>query len=581
MIDQVAFDVIQEEAPFTSECVKGTTGACKGESFFREHEGKRYCVLHLPDADKKEAFDSAVKKKLESQDFNYQEVWFPNKPRFSGIQIDKPVDFSNAVFNDGVYFYNTTFRSKVKVEGAEFNEDARFGGVTFKADVDFKSVTFRKEADFNRARFEGDADFWRCTFMGDAEFRDTVFLETASFWPSIFNSTASFTKASFVSANFRASEFNGKAVFMWCAFDSATFRQASFSSDADFFDSRFEGLADFAGATFDAVARLTQSEFSAEARFAFTTFNGEADLSYTVFKDFVSFSGEHGSTGFGGNAAVDFRHARFEIPSRVSFHGLTLRPHWLVNLDPREFEFIDVKWIGNLTQDFIDIEIRELKKREELEEKKAADRLEEHRKTVEQYHDEFEIERLKRYEAEEARAEAAKSDEKRTRFYRLLSITCRQLAVNSEENHRYDQGSDFCFWSMELQRKEGWKARGTLTIGVLHSLYRYLSGYGEEILRALVMLIAIFLFFAFLYTRVGFVQPPSITPEAMVSTTGEVGQPQKPTRALVYSLAVITLQRPEPRPLTATAWSAVLAETILGPIQAALLILAVRRRFMR
>lgn len=34
-------------------------------------------------------------------------------------------------------------------------------------------------------------------------------------------------------------------------------------------------------------------------------------------------------------------------------------------------------------------------------------------------------------------------------------------------------------------------------------------------------------------------------------------------------------------PLTATAWFTVLAETILGPIQAALLILAVRRRFMR
>lgn len=95
------------------------------------------------------------------------------------------------------------------------------------------------------------------------------------------------------------------------------------------------------------------------------------------------------------------------------------------------------------------------------------------------------------------------------------------------------------------------------------------------------MLTAIFLFFAFLYTRVGFVQPPATAPEAMVSTTDEMGQPQKPTKALAYSLAVITLQRPDPRPLTATAWFTVLAETILGPIQAALLILAVRRRFMR
>jgi len=490
------------------------------------------------------------------------------------------VDFRYAVFNEGVSFSDTTFRSEVKFEGATFNEDARFESATFGAKVDFKSVTFRKRADFYRARFEGYANFWRCTFMGDAEFHDTVFLQTGSFWPAIFKSTASFTNARFVSANFRASEFNGKAVFMWCAFGSATFRQASFSSDADFFDSRFEQMANFAGATFDGVARPTQSEFSAEARFTFTTFNREADFSYAVFKGFVSFSGEHGSSGFGRNAAVDFRDARFEVPSRVSFHGLTLRPHWFINLDPREFGLIDVKWIGNLNRDFINHEIEELKKREEREEKEAADRLEEHRKRVEQYHDEFEIVRLKRYEVEQARAQTAKSDQKRTQFYRLLSITSRQLAVNAEENHRYDQASDFRFWSMELQRKEGWKARGRLTIGILHTLYRYLSGYGEEILRASLMLIAIFLLFAFLYTRVGFVHPASSTPAA-ATVSDEVGQPQKPTRALAYSLAVITLQRPDPRPLTATAWFAVLAETILGPIQAALLILAVRRRFMR
>jgi hypothetical protein len=162
-----------------------------------------------------------------------------------------------------------------------------------------------------------------------------------------------------------------------------------------------------------------------------------------------------------------------------------------------------VKWrIGNLTQDFINIEIRELKKREELEEKKAADRLVEHRKTVEQYHDEFEIERLKRYEAEETRAEAAKSAENRTRFYRLLSITCRQLALNSEENHRYDQGSDFRFFAMELQRKEGWRTRGPF-VGILQFLYRHLSGYGEEVGRAFLILLGIWVLFALLYTQIG------------------------------------------------------------------------------
>lgn len=59
------------------------------------------------------------------------------------------------------------------------------------------------------------------------------------------------------------------------------------------------------------------------------------------------------------------------------------------------------------------------------------------------------------------------------------------------------------------------------------------------------------------------------------------GQPLEFSRALTYSLAVISLQKPEPKPLTGTAQTLVLLETILGPVQAALLALAIRRKFMR
>jgi len=43
----------------------------------------------------------------------------------------------------------------------------------------------------------------------------------------------------------------------------------------------------------------------------------------------------------------------------------------------------------------------------------------------------------------------------------------------------------------------------------------------------------------------------------------------------------MSLQKPEPKPLTGTAQTLVLLETILGPLQAALLALAIRRKFMR
>jgi hypothetical protein len=56
MIDQVAFDVAQDDPSVDSTCTQAMTGACAGEPFFREIEGKRYCVLHLPDVDKKRSF---------------------------------------------------------------------------------------------------------------------------------------------------------------------------------------------------------------------------------------------------------------------------------------------------------------------------------------------------------------------------------------------------------------------------------------------------------------------------------------------------------------------------------------------
>jgi uncharacterized protein YjbI with pentapeptide repeats len=570
-----------EDIQFACEGATSIPNACKGEAFFGEHGGKCYCVLHYPATDKEEAFDSAVRRKLESKDFNFEGVWFPDLRWFSNINIDESVNFSYSIFNERASFYKTVFRADVSFASAIFNESSSFEHTTFVEKVTFNSARFHKDVNFRNARFEAYADFWRCTFNGMAEFGYAKILQTASFWPAIFDSTASFSHASFVRANFRASEFKEKAVFSWCAFGFAEFIDASFSNEADFFDARFEGMANFARAKFDASARLTMSEFSGEARFISATFNAETDFSHTVFKDIVSFSAEYGIGGFGKNAACDFRHALFETPKRVSFHSITLRPYWFVNIDPREFQFIDVKWIGNLGREYIEIEIGELRKREEREEKVAADKRAEWLRNAEQYDDKFTIERLQREEQEERATRTNAPDKKRTPLYRLLSITCRQLAVNAEESHRYDEASDFRFWSMELRRREGLKARGRVSIGILHVLYRYLSGYGEEIGRAFGILLGIWLLFAFLYIQVGFVRSGPSTPETATYKTDEFGSPQKMGKALAYSLEIITLQRPDPQPLTLTARFAVLAERILGPLQVTLFALAVRRRFMR
>ncbi len=118
----------------------------------------------------------------------------------------------------------------------------------------------------------------------------------------------------------------------------------------------------------------------------------------------------------------------------------------------------------------------------------------------------------------------------------------------------------------------------------LHWLYWLASGYGERMLQAFGMLFCVWGLSALLYTQVGFMRwEPKLTNESEVAAAklDEVGAPLGLSRAMTYSFGVMTFQKPEPRPATAAAHSLVILETIIGPLQAALLALAIRRKFMR
>jgi len=570
--------MLEKQIASYRECIKRTK-ACEGQTFFAEYDGHSYCVLHFPSNEKKDEFEGAIRKKLDVHDLNFQGVWFPDWYRFSEAKFDEKVDFSSAVFNNLQSFSGSKFVSDAIFAGATFKEEAIFGGSTFEKRADFTSVVFHKDAAFSSAKFEAIADFRDCVFMERADFSRATFT-IGSFWPATFNSPASFYEARFTRANFRVSEFKDTASFSYCSFGHAEFIDTCFFKTADFFMAHFEGQAYFTSATFHEAVRFNMSTFNAEARFTSATFNGETDFNHSVLKSYVIFSGEYDHGGFGNNACCDFRHIEFELPGLVSFHSLTLRPQWFVNVNCRGFEFTDVRWMGNLRREFIEEAVRDLTDRDAREERSAADRRAERRKQAELFfpRDARALADLDKEDAE-AQARTANAERIRNRFFRLLSITCRQLAVNAEESHRYDEASEFRFWSMELRRKEGMRARGRLSVGVLHSLYRYLSGYGEEIGRAFAILVGLWIFFAALYTQVGFV--PTETSLQVPTYSNEVGSPQKLTKAVIYSLEVITLQQPNPRPLTPAARLAVAAERILAPIQAALLALAIRRRFIR
>ena len=271
-------------------------------------------------------------------------------------------------------------------------------------------------------------------------------------------------------------------------------------------------MADFNRTTFKAACTFDQTAFHARALFtrasmfdSFQVFGSASDRQLKGMNLPARELGDH--------PALDLQHLRIEHPDRVAFHTLNLRPHWFVNVDPREFVFTDVEWPRG-------------------------------RRSLKQ-----EISALETNQVSSPN--------------RLLAIACRQLAENAESNNRYEEASRFRYWAMDLARRTKWNGWKFWKTDWLHMLYWLVSGYGERILRALGVLAAVLVVFAFLYTKVGFEKP----------------LPKR--RALTYSLAVMSLQRPEPKPEDAAAHALVTLESILGPVQAALLALAIRRKFMR
>jgi hypothetical protein len=374
----------------------------------------------------------------------------------------------------------------------------------------------------------------------DFDFSGVWFPDEVNFSHSKFTTAASFHSATFsAKADFSSATFTEVAVFLSAIFRAvADFGSATFGAEAYFRSVKFNAETYFSAAKFGAEVYFNHAVFKALADFGSVTFMKRASFSYAVFYDYVRFAGgrdifagNEDNKVFGDNASLSLHLVKIEKPDRLSFHTLRLRPHWFVNVNARRFEFINVDW------NWQGISIKQ--------------------------------------EINNINGEDAASK------YRLLAIACQNLAVNTEDNNRYEEASRFRYMAMDARRLERWRGFAFWTLGWWYWLA---SGYGERVWRAFVVLIGIWLIAAALYTRVGFVRwEPRVSTqqEAAEARRDEVGEPLGWRRALTYSLGVMALQKPEPRPATNAAQTFVMLETILGPVQAALLALAIRRKFMR
>lgn len=483
------------EPSFVCDCGEWMRSACKGLPSYKQHENKRYCVLHYPGKEKAVEFKAALDKKLNDKAFDFRGVWFPEQ-----------ISFRDFDFSADTFFMSATFSAH-----------ADFSFATFSKDVSFSSATFIVAVSFIEAKFSAGTNFLYATFSAAVNFMNASFSADAQFGSATFSADAYFTSATFSA--------------------DAYFSAAKFSVDAYFSAATFSADADFSLATFSTDVHFNESLFHATASFTEASFKGSVRFFGTATERELKDGARLAAMALGNDPSLDFQHVRVERPDRIAFHTLILRPHWFVNIDSRQFVFTDVGW---------------------------------------------EWERISiKQEIAALEAENVESPN------RLLAIACRQLAENAETNNRYEEASRFRYWAMDLARMTKWNGWSFWKTDWLHMLYWAVSGYGERILRALGVLAAVWFVFVLLYTQVCFVQQPLSNQAASSATAApimiedRIGQPLEFSRALTYSLGVMSLQKPEPKPLTGTAQTLVLLETILGPVQAALLALAIRRKFMR
>ena len=508
--------------------IQTLSASCYGEPKYI-HDGNRYCVIHSPGNTKNNEFTEAVKSKLLAGDYNFCAAYFPDDYSFQDYKFNGELNFDHAIFNGEIDFSLVSLAKEATFKNTTFCKVSYFSGATVSEKIHFPMAKFKERALFTAVKFHNDAGFCETNFTKEVNFSDSTFHKNADFRSTSFCQSASFS----------ATTFNGKADFSSATFDGAAdLRFPTFNDETYFSSVAFNDEVVFLEATFKSDVDFIDTTFSGLTIFDACSFSKSVKFTQAYVKDYLKF--KCGTEDFFLNdASLDLDSVRIEKPERLLFHSIKLRPHWFINTDPRKFEFIDVQWDDRLARE----------------------------------------------------REVSQSD-------RLLSIAYRQLAVNAEENNRYDEAMKFRYASMEtslfnLQKKwrEDWlrKRLGNCSVETfswwweyaairkLFSMnwwYRTLSSYGESPTRAVIVLLLILFLSAVPYQFVGFA--PSKYPEDKIGTPFS-----SVAKSLVYSLETASLQKPEPRPVTTMARVFVGLETILAPLQAALLALAIRRKYMR
>lgn len=391
-------------------------------------------------------------------------------------------------------------------------------------------------AEIDKKIKEADYDFRAVYFPVYAEFSDLTFEKPVDFRSATFTKNVSFIGAEFVKdANFSWATFQADTFFDLATFkEKALFDSAVFGKDSDvnFNGVTFVGTADFSYATFGGFISFGRKnkDYSRKEDIEKNPEKAEKAKNETYFTDF----GSH----------FKLEHVRLESPNKVKFYSIRLRPYWFVNTEAAKFNFTNCRWkMPDESYIKLDPELEDL--RQSVKELSTQRKSEETQLTTED-------------------------------LLKLLTKTFWQLADNHEENKSFRKASRFRRLAQESNRKEeygGWK------FWSWQWWYWLTSVYGESPFHAGLVLAGLLLLFTLAFMLNDFHVCPlvkSIPEKACDPRALFFGE------SVLYSLATATFQNIEYiKPATKLTTFFIILEKILVPLQAALLALAIRRKFMR
>lgn len=446
---------------------------------------------------------------------------------FYGTWFPFEIDFLNHSFNKYADFIWTTFNFGVSFENAKFLDNCDFSCSKFQKRVSFKEAEFSKiENDtlptrFHSVTFESVADFEKALFKNETDFSDS------KFWIGyFFDKDTEFLKFA-INSSFSRAIFSEKV-----SFEKVRFGKEIETNDSFLFSGTvFEKLANFQKAEFWLSTSFGGANFKKTADFRETFVKNSLSFEETSFEHFAKFSGKENKYSSWGKGSLNFSRVEVEKPDRISFQTLQLKPDAFTDTDVRKFDFTDIEWKPkNFRWDWS---------------------------------------RFKDFLSKSEEARSRKSN------YKRLEKVYRRFASYAEENNDYDGASKFRFTAFDIQRVNNWHGRQPFN---LLWWYKLSSNYGESWLKALIFLILILSVFTVYYHFSYF----SICPKNSADLSQCITRTMTWGEAIHQSLMTALLQNVEYRKSN-LFWQdlIVILEKILAPIQAALLVLAIRRKFMR